>query len=162
MTFVEARSRFDGSCLLWVTDLYVAESPRYVTSMLRRLGILCVLLLSLAGVVPAALACASAAKSADCCPPGQPCETEGLAAFAGSVPSSCCIAQPAPTRAMVAVSGLSDRRFEDSSPPDHAFAPASEISGSFSSPCARPGLAAHPPIRVDQQQVYLRTGRLRL
>lgn len=140
----------------------MAESFGNLTSMLCRLATLCVLLLSLAGVVPAAVACASGAKSADCCPMGQPCETESAAAFAGSAPSACCTAQPAPTRIAAVVSGPSDRRFADSLLPDHAAAPASETCGSFRSLREQPALVVSVRVRVDQQQIYLRTGRLRL
>jgi len=131
--------------------------------MLRRFTTLCGLLLSLGAGIPAAVACAGTAQSADCCPMGQPCEKEGAAAFVVPASHSCCIAQPSPTRsAVVVVNGQSDRRFADSEAPDHSAAPAPSGWGVLSSLHEQTALAVPLPIRVDQQQVYLRTGRLRL
>lgn len=129
--------------------------------MLRRFATLCVLLLSLAGVIPAAVACALTTQSADCCPMGQPCETEGAPTIFVSG-GSCCTAQPAPTRTSVAVPGQSDRRFADSPSPDHAGAPAFDFRISFPSSREPTAAAFAPSIKIDQQRVYLRTGRLRL
>lgn len=130
--------------------------------MLHRLVTLSVLLVGLSGVVPAAVACAFIAQSADCCPTSQPCETEGAPTVVASVSAPCCVAQPAPTRSTVTGNVQSDRRFADSPAPDHAAAPAFEFPGSFPSLRDRTAVAVAPPIKIDQQQVYLRTGRLRL
>lgn len=130
--------------------------------MLRRLATLCVLLLSLSGVIPAAVACAFMTQSPDCCPTGQPCETDGAPTVVASVSAPCCIAQPAPARSTVAVNAQHDRRLEDSPTPGHAAAPAFEFSSSFPALPERVAFAVAPTIKIDQQQVYLRTGRLRL
>ena len=129
--------------------------------MLRRFATLCVLLLSLSGAIPVAVACAFSTQSSDCCPSGQRCPTEGASAVMVPADSLCCIAQSAPTRATVAVNGQSDRRFADSPLPDDAAAPASAMLSSFSSLHERTALAVLPPV-IAQQQVYLHTGRLRL
>lgn len=130
--------------------------------MLRRFATLCVLLLGLAGVLPAAVACAFTEQSTDCCPQGQPCETDRTVTLVVPAGGSCCNAQPASTRSTVAVSGQNERRFADSPAPDHAVAPASDFPSLVPSLHEPTTLAAAPPVRIDQQQIYLRTGRLRL
>lgn len=130
--------------------------------MLRRLALLCVLLLGLSGVLPAAVACAFTAPSTDCCPQGQPCETEKTVTRVITAGGPCCNAQPAPTRSTVAAQGQGDRRFGDVPVPDHAAAPASDLPSSFTSLHEPTAFVAAPLTRIDQQQIYLRTGRLRL
>ncbi len=129
--------------------------------MLRRFATLCVLL-SLSAVIPTAVACAFQTQGADCCPMGRPCETQGGPTVVASVGPSCCTAQPAPTRSTVTVNVQSDRRFADSPPPDLAVPPAFEFPGSFSSLYERKSGAAAAPVKISQQQIYLRTARLRL
>ncbi len=130
--------------------------------MLRRFALLGVLLLGLSGVLPAAVACASTEQSTDCCPQGQPCETDKDVTLLTTAGGPCCNAQPAPTRSTVAIQGQSDRRFTDSAAPAHAAAPAFDFPNSFPSLHEPTALAVAPPIRVHPRQVYLRTGRLRL
>lgn len=129
--------------------------------MLRPLATVCVLLLSLSGIVPAAVACAFTTQSADCCPMGQPCETRGAHALLAPGGSGCS-ALPAPILATVVVHGQSDRRFVEPPARDHVAAPAFDCRNSFPSPHARTVTDVASPIKIDQQQVYLRTGRLRL
>jgi hypothetical protein len=130
--------------------------------MLRRFVTLCVLLVGLSGVLPAAVACAITTQRTDCCPEGQTCETDRAVTLLTTAGAPCCNAQPAPTRSTVAVQGQSDRRFVDSPVPDPAAAPAFDLPSSSTSLHAPTALAAAPPIKIDQQQIYLRTGRLRL
>lgn len=130
--------------------------------MLRRLATLSVLLISLSGVIPAAMACALIMQGADCCPQERPCDTDGAPAVVVSIDAPCCMAQPAPTRSTATVSVQSDRRFADSPVPDHFVAPAFEFPSSPPPLDERTVSAAASPIQIDQQQIYLRTGRLRL
>lgn len=130
--------------------------------MLRRFATLCVLLLGLSGVLPAAVACAISTQSTDCCPQGRPCEKNRTVTLLTTAGAPCCNAQPAPMSSTVAIQGQSDRRFADFPAPDHAAAPAFDLPSSFPSLHAPTALAAALPIRIDQQQIYLRTGRLRL
>jgi len=130
--------------------------------MLRRLATLCVLSLGLSAVVPTAVACAFMTQSTDCCPTGQPCETDGAPTVVASVSAPCCVAQPVPARSTVVVNAESDRRLADFPTPDHAAAPAFDFPSSLPALHERTAIAVAPPIKIDQQQVYLRTGRLRL
>lgn len=130
--------------------------------MLRRLATLSVLLLSLAGAIPTAMACVFMTQTPDCCPSGQLCEPKPAPTLVASIGSPCCYAQSAPTRATVVIQGQSERRFADSPAPDHAAAPAFEFSTAVFSLPERAALAVPPPITISQQQLYLRTGRLRL
>lgn len=130
--------------------------------MLRRFATLGVLLLSLSGVIPAAAAWAFQTQSADCCPMGRPCKTQGGPTAVASAAPSCCTAQPAPSRSTVTINVQSDRRFADSPIPDRAMEPAFEIPSSLPSVHDREYVATAPPININQRQVYLLTGRLRL
>lgn len=130
--------------------------------MVRRLATLAVLLLSLSGVVPAALACADFAQDRDCCPPGQPCETQGIPTFLASNSVSCCDLQPLAQQVVVAVSSKAESQPADASPPDHCAAPALEISGARSPPFVPITIVGADNLYPDQQQTYLLTGRLRL
>lgn len=130
--------------------------------MLRRLATLGVLLLSLSGALPAALACAMIVQGADCCPTGQPCEPANTPAILVANGEPCCEVQPAAMRAVVAVSSRSDSRFDDSPAPDHSAVPAHEFPETDSSPIEPRSSAAVPRLQIDQQQTYLLTGRLRL
>jgi hypothetical protein len=129
--------------------------------MLRRLTILGVLLLSLSGFIPAALACAVMAQQMDCCPPDQTCETNQLPAWTDSAGLACCDAESNRSPAAVAVSAEIKKYSQDLPPPEF--------------PGAHPGYIASrgPPqhSRVDaatfafpwhRQDLYLQTGRLRL
>lgn len=130
--------------------------------MLRRFATLCVLLLGLSGVLPVAVAGAFTTQNTDCCPLGQPCKTDRTVTLVVPAGGSCCNAQPAPTRSTIAVYGQSDRRVADFPAPDHAVAPASDFPSLVPSLHGPTTLAAAPPVRIDQQRIYLRTGRLRL
>jgi hypothetical protein len=130
--------------------------------MLRRLATLGVLWLSLSGVAPAALACALFLQDMDCCPTGQPCDPTGTPAMVVSNSAPCCAAQPAPTRSVAAASFQAERRIDDIPAPDHSVAPGYTVPNTHSSPVQPTLCTAAPSLRLDQQQTYLRTGRLRL
>jgi hypothetical protein len=128
--------------------------------MLRRLSILGVLLLSLSGFVPAALACAMMAQQMDCCPPDAVCETDQAPAWTDSAGLACCDVASSRTPAAVAATVEIKKYSQD--------LPAQEFPGANpgkNSPRGPPHYSradtffAFPP---DRQDTYLRTGRLRL
>jgi hypothetical protein len=129
--------------------------------MLRRLGILAVLLLSLSGFVPAALACAVMAQQMDCCPPDQACQTDQGPAWTDNTGLACCevVASRAPTA--VAVSVEIKKHSQDLPPPDFPGAHPGYIAARGPPQYSPPG-AALVAIPSDRQDLYLRTGRLRL
>lgn len=129
--------------------------------MLRRFAILCVLLLSLAGITPTAVACAFQTQS-ECCPNGRPCETQGELTLVSSMGPACCIAKPAPTRSTVTFSVQRDHRSVELPTPEPSVATASEFPTDCASLYERRHLAAAASIKIGQQQIYLHTGRLRL
>jgi len=132
--------------------------------MIRRAGILALLLLSLLGAVPAALACAVAAGSMDCCAPDGSCPTDTpQPAISASVSAACCFVGSEAQQVVVAVGTRAE------SPKIH---PGSlDTSGACPTkalhiPADKSG-SPHVPIDAsvsytDQQQTYLLTGRLRL
>jgi hypothetical protein len=130
--------------------------------MLRRLAILSVFLLSLSGVVPAAVACALFLQGADCCPSGQPCEPAGTPTIIVSNGAPCCAVAPAPMRSVAAVSSQNDRRADNLPAPDHWVVLAHEFPDIDPSPMELTVFPLALPRQLDQQQTYLLTGRLRL
>jgi hypothetical protein len=129
--------------------------------MLRRLSILGVLLLSLAGFIPAALACAVMAQHMDCCPPDQTCETNQGPAWTDNTALACCdaVSSHAPTAAVVS---LEIKKYsQDLPPPEFPGAHPGVITSRGPPQYSRPDASqfALPP---DQQDLYLQTGRLRL
>lgn len=143
-------------------NLFGVNDSTYTAIMLRRLATLGVLLLSLSGVAPAALACALLSQGVDCCPEGQPCEPASAPAIVASTRAPCCAAQPAPTRSVAAARFQAERRVDDVPAPDRSIAPGYEIPDTRFSPIEPTLAAAAPSLPLDQQQTYLRTGRLRL
>ena len=129
-------------------------------TMLRRLATLCVLLISLSGVIPGAVAYASQTQNRDCCSESGSCSTEAPLSIAAAVSPSCCVAQPAPTDSTVTFAVQTDRRSADVPAPDGAAA----LDFPSTTPSAQTWLTsfAATPIRVSEQQIYLRTARLRL
>lgn len=129
--------------------------------MLRRLVTLSVLLLSLSGVIPTALACAPSVQGS-CCPADLPLDSTG-----GSTPrvyndGPWCVAEVGSPSTAAAIFDV-ERRVPDVSSPDqptvlptNVIAAAERVSGR-----ATPTHRASPP-ELHQQQVYLLTGRLRL
>ena len=129
--------------------------------MLRRLAILGVLLLSLSGFVPAALACAMMAQQMDCCPPDAPCEANQRPAWTDSTGLACCEVVSSRTPTAMAVSVEIKKYSQDLPPPEFPGAHPGGIASRgppqhsrFDAP-----LFVFPP---DRQDLYLRTGRLRL
>ena len=129
--------------------------------MLRRLVTLSVLLLSLSGVMPTAFACAPSVQG-PCCPADLPRDSTG-----GSVPQAhndgpCCIVDVG-SSSIAAATLETERRVADvpspeqpSAFPTNAIAPVEFVAGR-----AEPFQQVSPP-ELDQRQVYLLTGRLRL
>jgi hypothetical protein len=128
--------------------------------MFRRLAILGVLLLSLSGFVPAALACAVMAQHMDCCPPGQDCET-GQGPVWTDTALACCDAVSAPAATAVVVSVEIKKYSQDLPQPEFPGAHPGVIAARGPPQYSRPDLSvvACPP---DRQDIYLQTGRLRL
>jgi hypothetical protein len=129
--------------------------------MLRRLSILGVLLLSLTGFVPAALACAVMAQHMDCCPPDQTCETDQGPAWTDNTALACCdaVSNRAPTVAAVSVE--IKKYSQDLPPPEFPGA----HPGVITSRGPPQYLRSDAPLFVfspDRQDLYLQTGRLRL
>lgn len=122
--------------------------------MLRRLATLSVLLLSLSGVIPTALACAPGVQ-ATCCPVGSSTPrvyNEG----------PCCVAEVGSDSIAAAILEAEPRVTDIPSPdqpnilPTSAAAP-SEIAATRTTAS---NIVSHPDLH--QQQIYLLTGRLRL
>jgi hypothetical protein len=129
--------------------------------MLRRLAILAVLLLSLLGFVPAALACAMMAQRMDCCPPGQPCETDQGPAWIDSTGLACCDAAASRAPVATAISVEIKKYSQELPPPEFPGAHPGCIASRGPPQYSRTDacLSAFPP---DRQDLYLQTGRLRL
>lgn len=130
--------------------------------MLRRVGILGVLLLALSGFVPAAWVCAEMTQQMDCCPPDQPCDEADAAPSVAAESGLCCDFESTPTRSVPVFASQKEDRSAKAPSPDYLAA------ASFASPqtiSTFGGLARiHTPPLLDnnQQQTYLLTGRLRL
>lgn len=122
-------------------------------AIVRRLAKMAVLLLSLTGVVPAALACSVLAQDTDCCLPDQPCDTERAPTLLASSSASCCEMLPVELRTVMAVA---------TSSPDHCAVLAHQILSARSPQIAAIATPVAGDLHPDQQQTYLLTGRLRL
>ena len=131
------------------------------SDMLRPLATLCVLLLSLAGTIPTAAACTFQMQGADCCL-GRPCGPQRVPTVADSVGLPCCAAQPAPAQSAMAATMESDRRFAEFPTPDDGATSVFEFRSVFTPSYEWRHITAAAPIKFDQQQIYLRTARLRL
>ena len=122
--------------------------------MLRRLATLSVLLLSLSGVIPAALACAPSVQ-------GQCCPADAATARVYN-DGPCCVAGVGSASIAAAVMEAEPRITDLPSPdqpsvlPTHAT-PATEL---VSARTTTSNAVSTPDLH--QQQVYLLTGRLRL
>src|ERR1044072_3318064 len=77
--------------------------------MLRRLAPLAILLFSLFGAVPAALACVISAASADCCAPDGSCGPESSQPALTTADAACCDVQGTAQNAAVCVSAKTER-----------------------------------------------------
>lgn len=130
--------------------------------MLRRVGILGILLLALSGFVPAAWACAEAAQQMDCCPADQPCDEANATPSVVAESGLCCDLESTPTRSALAFASQKEDRSAKAPVPDHA------VAISFASPQAVSAyrrwtrIGPVPAQHNNQQQTYLLTGRLRL
>ena len=129
--------------------------------MLCRLATLSVLLLSLSGVIPMALACAPGVQAA-CCPADLPHNLTS-----GSAPrlyndGPCCVSEVGSESIAVAVSAAEPRVTDLPSPDEPSVLPSSADALFF--PASDRTTAFNTVSRSDrhQQQVYLLTGRLRL
>jgi hypothetical protein len=129
--------------------------------MLRRLAILGVLLLSLAGFVPAALACAIMAQQMDCCPPDQACETDQGPAWTDSTGLACCEAVSSRAPTAVAASVEIKKYSQELPPPAFPGAHPGCITSRGPPRYSQPDAALFA-VPSDRQDIYLRTGRLRL
>jgi hypothetical protein len=132
----------------------------YTKAMWRRLLQAFVLWLSLAGFIPAALACAQTMAERDCCPPGHkmPCEGERSS---GNVEAAACCATP--SLASSVVQAVSEQHALDV-PALDAVAPC-VASPTLPSSSARRYFkrSADPPDHgPDCSRIYLQTARLRL
>jgi hypothetical protein len=127
--------------------------------MLRRLSILGVLLLSLGGFVPTALACAVMAQHMDCCPPDQACETDQGPVWTDNTALACCDAVSTPAPTAVAVSVEIKKYDQDLPPPEFPGAHPGVIASRGPPQHSRPDPSL---FSFPEQDIYLRTGRLRL
>lgn len=128
--------------------------------MLRRLAALSVLLLSLSGVMPTALACAPSVQAA-CCPAGVPHDPTGGAAPHAYSDGPCCVAEVGSESIAAAVLEAEPRVTDLPSPDQPSVLPTSAVAASdfASSRATTSNVVSRPDIH---QQVYLLTGRLRL
>jgi hypothetical protein len=125
--------------------------PRFVQAFL--------LWISLAGFIPAALACAQTMAEHDCCPPGHhmPCDTGGSP---GSVEAAACCATP--SLAPSAIQAVSEQH-AIGLPAPHAASSIASLALPASIPRRDFKPTARPPdYRPDRSFLYLQTARLRL
>lgn len=129
--------------------------------MLRRLATLSVLLLSLSGVVPTALACAPGAQGA-CCPADLAQSRTGSSALRAYDDGPCCVAEVGSASIAAAVLEAEPRVTDLPSPDRASVLPTSIVAAS--DPASTRATTTNTVSRRDfhQQQVYLLTGRLRL
>lgn len=128
--------------------------------MWRRLAQLCVVWISLSGLVPAAFACAQTMPERDCCPPGQqmPCDNEQTPK--SNEATECCLT---PNLAPAAVSVASEQAHAELLPLDLLDAPA--VAQPISANATYRGnerIPDPPDVSIDSSRIYLQTGRLRL
>lgn len=128
--------------------------------MSRRLALLAVLLVTLAGVVPA-WACAAMAQQHDCCPDRKPCDSD-IGPQLVSQQGVCCVVAPAPSPLVITSPQKDDSShipaFDDS--PDTA--PLAHVEHAHWSR-GPPVISGIDPNSLGRDQLlYLRTGRLRL
>lgn len=129
--------------------------------MLRRLVTLSVLLLSLSGVIPTAFACAPSAQG-PCCPADLPRDSTGGPAPPAYNDGPCCFVDAASPRIAAATLEAERRVTELPSPEQPSALPTSAIGATeFVAGRATLSNRVSPP-ELDQQLVYLLTGRLRL
>lgn len=129
--------------------------------MFRRLAMLGVLLLSLSGFVPAALACAMMAQQMDCCPPDHSCDTDQGPAWTDGAGLACCDAMSSRPPAAVATSvEINKYSSQDLPPPEFPGAHPGCIAP------RGPPRSSHADVSLSfspgRQHTYLQTGRLRL
>lgn len=130
--------------------------------MSRRLGILSVLLLCLAGFAPSIWACAAMEQREDCCPPGHPpCDGGKVPASTGVTTAACCASQPAPTQSVASL-GVQEEHVLSGSPPAGGWRGIPSVSDADRVQRIRAPVYVLSPGGSNQQELYLQTGRLRL
>jgi hypothetical protein len=130
--------------------------------MSRRLGVLAVLLLCLAGFAPSIWACAAMEQHRDCCPPGQPpCDTGKAPLSTGMTAAACCSAQLAAAQPAASLS-VEKEHVLSGSPPTGGWQGISTVADATRAYSIRSPKYSHFLARNNQQQLYLQTGRLRL
>lgn len=129
--------------------------------MLRRLATLSVLLLSLSGVIPTALACAPVVQAA-CCPADLPENPAGASASRIYNDGPCCVAEVRSESIAAAVLEAEPRVTDLPSSDQPNVLPTNAAAASeIASTRTTTSNTVSPP-GLHQQQVYLLTGRLRL
>lgn len=129
---------------------------------MRRFATLAIALFSLCGVLPVVLACAALSQHEECCPPGQPCESERAPEVVSSGAVRCCDILPATRAAVRAVDTRGEREHTDSVPPDSPAVCLNSLANVHSLAAASTLEAESRHARVPGRQTYLVTGRLRL
>jgi hypothetical protein len=129
--------------------------------MSRRLGLLAVLLLCLAGFAPSIWACAAMEQQhQDCCPPGQPpCGKPPLST--GVTETACCSAQVAPTQQVASLVKVKGQVL-GGAPPTYGWQGIASVSKVDRATAVRSSINSDLRPENNQQQLYLQTGRLRL
>lgn len=130
--------------------------------MWRRWASLLIVWAGLAGLVPAAAACANDMPARDCCPPGQemPCAPDSTPSFEAA---ACCGALVAPTPSLRVGKERSDQHSADIP----SFDTPAIVAGSITSirirlAEARDWVTDTESIVLNGSQIYLQTARLRL
>jgi len=121
---------------------------------MRRFIALIVILAGLLAAGSAALACASAAATGDCCPPGAPSGCIEMYQQLGAAPTVSCITSPAASAAVSA-----ERGGGSPDPVIVAGLPGTPAGLAFSSGFPGTIVDSAP---TDRSLTYLHTGRLRL
>lgn len=129
--------------------------------MLRRLATLSVLLLSLSGVIPTALACAPGVRAA-CCAADLPHNPIGGAEPHVYNDGPCCVAEVGSESIAAAVPEAEPRVTDLPSPDQPSVLPTGIVAASDLASIRATTSNTVSRRGFHQQQVYLLTGRLRL
>jgi hypothetical protein len=130
--------------------------------MPRRLATLAILLFSLFGAVPAALACALVSTNIDCCAPDGSCGADPSQAVL-TTSAACCDIQGPAQQAGMSVGTRTERLKFFSSSFNHPDAITVASLGLNAAAARSPGHESDALcLYLNQQQTYLLTARLRL